>query len=45
MTAFELVLVILNLLITLTYATILWVMVQQRRLMDKRLEAMQLVER
>ena len=33
--------VILNLVIASIYAAILWVMVQQRRLMDKQLEAMQ----
>jgi len=41
MSAFELALVTLNLLIDAIYAAILWVMVQQRRLMDKQLEAMQ----
>ncbi|MCS7186171.1 MAG: hypothetical protein N3B10_04240 [Armatimonadetes bacterium] len=41
MTAFELALVALNLLIAAIYTAILWVMVQQRRLMDKQLEIMQ----
>jgi hypothetical protein len=41
MSAFELALVTLNLVITAIYAAILWVMVQQRRLMDKQLAAMQ----
>ena len=41
MNAFELALVTLNLVIASIYAAILWVMVQQRRLMDKQLEAMQ----
>jgi len=41
MSAFELALVTLNLVIASIYAAILWVMVQQRRLMDKQLEAMQ----
>jgi len=41
MSAFELASVILNLVIASIYAAILWVMVQQRRLMDKQLEAMQ----
>jgi hypothetical protein len=41
MSAFELALVTLNLVITAIYAAILWVMVQQRRLMNKQLAAMQ----
>ena len=41
MSAFELALVTLNLVITAIYAAILWVMVQQRRLMDEQLAAMQ----
>jgi hypothetical protein len=41
MSAFELALVTLNLVIAAIYAAILWVMVQHRRLMDKQLAAMQ----
>ncbi|MFA0752224.1 MAG: hypothetical protein SLRJCFUN_002627 [Candidatus Fervidibacter sp.] len=41
MGAFELALVALNLLIATIYAAILWVMVQQRRIMDEQLKAMQ----
>ncbi|MFA0785016.1 hypothetical protein [Fervidibacter sacchari] len=41
MNAFELALVTLNLVVAIVYAAILWVMVQQRRLMDKQLKAMQ----
>jgi len=42
MGAFELALVALNLLIATIYAAILWVMVQQRRIMDEQLKAMQM---
>ncbi len=41
MTSFEWGMFVLNLIIALTYAAILWVMVQQRRLMDRQLETMQ----
>lgn len=41
MTAFELALVILNLCVAAIYAAILWVMLKQRSIMDKQLEAMQ----
>jgi len=40
-TSFEWGMFVLNLIIALTYAAILWVMVQQRRLMDRQLETMQ----
>lgn len=41
MSTFELTVVVLNLLIAAIYAAILWVMVQQRRIMDEQLKAMQ----
>jgi len=41
MTVFEMALVILNLLIACIYAAILWVMVQQRKIMSDQLKTMQ----